>query len=323
MAISILDVIKEQTRQQSTGDTEFYKVKSYLFKLVTVGGKGPTGPTGEAYFPLPINPEELHYRLPFAAVITPTQDGGTVTEEGGIVIGNLRIQGTMGFNLKKSRDTTVTSGNPKWTGQIPTKYAGSMNEMSGQMLLWRLIGRCFDAYSELKKDPMVAHKTHMEFHNLKDQISLKIVPKEVSITKNKSPYRLMMQYTIECDVIGPADAPNAAALSILGDGKEVLDYLSDAIAFLRNGVSLLKGTIDDMSACISDLKRYVTNAVAILDDIKSVHDSVSDFVSGVTSYVDLPATFLSALTGTVESAFTVANTATGIAEKAARSYSEC
>jgi len=322
MSVSIIDVLKEQARQQATGDVDFYKIKPYIFKLIAPSNKGPVGPMGYAYFPLPIAPQEYHYSLPFASQITPTQDGGLTVEEGGIVIGQIRLSGTMGLKKKKARDTSASSGNPRFTGLIPKRYAGSMWEMSGQMLLWRLLGRCFDAYSELKKDPTTSAKTSLEFHCLKDSIHVVVVPSVAEVTGNTSPYRIARQYTFDLQVIGPASPPNAADLKLLSDDKDIFDFISDAISHVRSSLSLLKGTIDDLTACLGDMKRYISNVVGIVDDMKSVLNAASDFVAGVTSFVNIPKQTINSLLNLVEAAYGVANTAEDLPRKAVQAWSE-
>ena len=96
-SVSIYDVITEHTRQQETGDDNFYKSNYYVLKIKTLQMKGPGGYLGEAYFPLPINPDDFEYTLPYGTEITPLQESGVNVDEGGIVTGNIRMSATTGF----------------------------------------------------------------------------------------------------------------------------------------------------------------------------------------------------------------------------------
>ena len=295
---------------------------TYMFKLVTAKGKGPTGPTGEAWFPLPINPESFKYSLPFASEITTTQHGGAIVDEGGIVVGRINMSGTTGFKLRKVKDTSLAGGSQRFTGLIPKGRIMPGQKLSGHAQIWRLLGRCFDAYSELKKDPVTSHLTHMEFHSYKHQLHLEVIPREPDVGWDKDKNRVIAHYNLNFDVLGPVRITPPGTDPFASDDRGIFDYVSDSSSFIRSNLNMLKATIDDFTACQEDFKRRVTNFSGILDDLTAVHDAVSDFVSGVTSYVNIPNQFLTSLTGTVESASTVAATYTDIPRKARQAFSE-
>jgi hypothetical protein len=298
---SIKDVLIEYAREAATGDNQFYMSLPYAFKLVTAPGYGPTGPTGEALFPLPMAPQTLDYQLDFAVELT-GQDGGVIAEEAGVVIGDLRIAATTGFSLKQCRDTSVKAGGGKWTGDLPKEV--SFNQpLSGQMLLWRMMGRCFDAYSELKKDPDVAHLTYLEFHGLKDKLHLEIVPRRVKVIRNPTLYRVTYGYEVEASVVGVARQPLAQyELDAMGDDKSILDYMKDSIALMRSAVNMIEATIDDFNAAMSDLQGKFQSVVGIVSDLTRVVDSARDFIDGRVAFVSVTEAYL---TGVVSDADTV------------------
>ena len=313
MTASIIDILKENARQGLTGDDSFYKNDLYYFKLNVPMGKGPTAAGGaglgntSVLFPLPLSPETMETDLPFACETTPTQDGGTVSEEGGIVIGRIAIQATTGWKLKKSKDTSTGSGDGTFTGQLPKASGGSGQELSGQMLLWRLMGRCFDAYSACKKDPEAAHKTTMEFHCLKDQLHYLVKPKRVSI-KRGGVHRVTYGYSIEMEIVGSADLPSAIDKTLLDDGQDLLDEITDTIYTARKYVQATAATVDDLTACVGEMGRYISNIADIITDVQRITDATSDFLDGVKTFVDIPATFISRVTGLVDSAIDVGDT---------------
>jgi hypothetical protein len=322
MTVSLIDVIKENLRQQSTNDDSFYKAEWYYFKLVTSAAAFSKSGVGKAtLFPLPIGPELFEYTLPFAAEVTATEDGGAVAEENGIVVGQMVLEGTTGWKLKKARDTSISSGNGNFTGQMPKSSGaafGTQAALSGQMLLWRLIGRCFDAYGELKKDPTLAHKTHMEFHSLKDQLHVRVVPRVVKIKRDKGTHRVTYGYTIQCDVLGKADLPSAVDKLQLSDDTSILDSIKNGIYLARKYTKLLGATIDDLTACMGDIKRYISNIAGIVNDCTQILNACTDFLEGVKSFMDIPAEFMSSVGDLVDAAVVVADTWNDFPDKGKR-----
>ena len=119
MATSIIKELAEDARKNATGDKNYAMKGNYVFVLHGPRGVAPVGFLGRAQFPLVINPESFEYTLPFAAELTPLQEGGVVSEEGGIVIGEISIQGSTGFKLRKNLgDTSLGRGRGQFTGEL-------------------------------------------------------------------------------------------------------------------------------------------------------------------------------------------------------------
>ena len=310
---NIADIILEYYRQASTGDTEFYKILPYVFKLITKPGHGPTGQyDGEALFPLPIAPTDYSYDMDFAVELS-AQDRGLIAEEGGIIMGQIHMAGTMGFKLKSISDTSFIGGARSFTGMLPSEE-GRGQKVSGQMHLWRLLGRCFDCYSELKKDPETAPYTRMELHVLKDRLHLAVVPRKVRIIRNPSPYRVTYGYEIEVTVVGEASELNAFELTAIGDDKSIWERIKGYVADARKYMRALQSTIDDIRACVGDFKRFVSNIGGILGDMSRVVSSVSDFVNGEMGFIQETKSGLLSLASDLETALGVVGPAVALGQ---------
>ena len=290
MATSLIATIKEMVREGATGDENFYKSLPYYFKLHTEPNKGPTGLSGEAMFPLPMAPQVFEYDLPFAAEISPAQEGGVVVEEAGIVIGSIKLQGTTGWKLRKSKDTSFPPGQPRFASLLCLNETTGQ-PISGQMALWRLLGRCFDAYSELKKDPQTGPKTRLEFHSIKEKLHLEVIPRSARVTRDKGNHRLTYGYAFELDVIGPAKEPSLLDLLALEDETSWFNNIMDTIKAVRKMARGIAAAIDDLTAIVNNIKNTITSIANIISDVTSILNAANDFLDGVKSFVDIPAQF--------------------------------
>jgi hypothetical protein len=297
MAPSIVQILQEAARQTTTGDDRYFRQGAWIFTIRTNSFAGPAGPNGVAVFPLPVSPQRINLRLPFAKELTPAQEGGVVAEEGGIVIGDLTIGGTTGFKLRKQRSLTLAPGGGVFTGVLGER-GGLLQEVSGQLAFWILANRCFEGYSELKKDPHHNQQTSMELHVLKDELHYEISPREFVLSRDSSKERVTYRYDIAADIIGPADALDFG----MSEEKTAFEEAFDAIAEIRAAVQSISATIDDVTASIGELGRFVTGIASIVDDVKGIVDSASDLVAGTKDFFDRPKSFVVSVAETVESA---------------------
>jgi len=295
MGVSLIDIIKEEIRETITGDDRFFARHPYAFVLNGPGFKGPIGPFGYAVFPLPIAPESFSYRMPFAGETTALQQGGVVAEEAGIVIGEIAIEATTGFKLRKNIDTSFGPGDGGFTGELGHEGA-FFSEISGQLAFWRLANRCFDAYSALKKDPESAAKTTLEFHSLHDKLHLLVIPKEFSLTRTAARERVSYRFSVRLEVVGPSDKLS----DFPSPDKGLLATIKDTISKIRSTIQAVAATIDDVTAAIDDIRRTISSVVAIISDFTTVIGAFEDLVSGVKSFLDIPRQTLVALTAQAE-----------------------
>jgi hypothetical protein len=287
MAASLIAVIKEEIRRSMTGDDRYYKSMPYYFKLITKANEGPVGPFNEALFPLPIAPEELEYEMPFALNVEPLQEGGVSVDRAGVVVGRLRIAGTTGWKMRTIKDTSYAAGNPAWTGLLPYEESW-LQPISGQMHLWRLLGRCFDSYGELVKDPDLAPQTYLEWHNVKDQIHQLVEPRNVRITRTKATERVTYRYEITCDVIGQAERSIFDEMQ-LEDEVDLISAIRNTVGTIRKSIRQAAAAIDEITAAVDSIRRFVSDVAGIMDDVKAVIGAAEDFANGVKRFVDVTA----------------------------------
>jgi len=304
MGVSIIDVAIESARQLKTGDENYAQVGSWVFILKGPSMEGPVGPLGEVQFPLPINPRSFSYTLPFSAELTPLQEGGVVTEENGVVIGEITIEGTTGFKLRQIRDTSAASGDGEFTGDLTSKVMSPVSagdEVSGQYAFWRLANRCFDGYSALKKDPKASAKTSMELHVSKDELHLEVVPREFALRRDSTRSRVTYEYSIRLAVIG------AAQTRVFPSPDEgLLTKLRNTISRIRTSVQQIAATVDDVTQALDEISRTITSVAGILDDFKSVIDAHNDLLDGTKRFLSTPKSFMNNLAEQVESVAAIA-----------------
>lgn len=306
MAASIIAVIREEVRQSHTGDDKYHKKGNHVFVLNGPAGEGPLDPfRGVAQFPLVINPETFEYRMPFAAEITPLQEGGIVAEEQGVVVAELRLGGTTGFKLRDNLgEVSSGRGDGEFTGGVDdgaylmTSTGSVLGGISGHMHLWRLASRCFDGYSALKKDPKNAHRTTMEYHSVKDDLHVQVVPREFAIERNASKERVTYRYNIRAAVVGPA----STTIHIPSPDIGLLQSFKNTISKIRNAIQGITAAINDVTASIDEIRRSIIGVAGILSDMTSIVEAFKDLVDGVKKFVDIPKTFLTAMSNLDESA---------------------
>jgi hypothetical protein len=299
--------LAEENRKRLTGDDKYASKGLFLFVLHGPAGRGPFAPgQSRIQFPLVINPDSFNYTLPFAAQLTALQEGGVTSEEGGVVIGEIDIEGTTGFKLRTSlSDTSARRSDGEFTSDLDP---GGKNQqstpasvlLSGHMHFWRLANRCFDGYSALKKNPATAAATRMEFHSLKDDLHLLVVPREFRLTRSAARERVTYRYEIRLAVVGAAtDAVSGGRAS---PDRKLLDQKKNVVAVIRSAIQGGRAQIEDLRAAQDDLRRKVLSIAGILDDAAEVFDSASAVIDGTIVFLDFPRVFATALNGLIDSA---------------------
>lgn len=320
MGVSIIDVLREKSRQATTGDTEYAQAPRWAFRVVSPkGNRGPCGPTGDALFPLPINPDRFEYTLPFANELTPQQEGGVVVEDAGIVIATITMSATTGFKLRRQRTKFRAGTGAKFTGFLSDVGTVFGQDVSGQMAFWILASKCFEGYSELKADPETSAGTSMELHIPKDTLALEVVPKTFALTRNANSERVTYRYNITLEVIGDADALD---LSALEDEDDIFDKIIDTITTIRDTLGQIAATVDDITAMADSLRRVWQGLSSFLDDIGNIVRSCTDFVTGIKSFVNIPKAFMQSTAALAEDAATLFRDTATLPADVAQSFAD-
>lgn len=289
-------ILEENQRQAKYGDGNFKKKGLYMFVLRGPPNEGPIPATGIAQFPLVINPDLFEYDLPFAAELTPLQEGGVIAEENGIVIGRIVISGTTGFTVRSALTETSTGrSSGTFTGALDQGGASGV-PLTGHMHFWRLANRCFEGYSDFKKNPRFASKTVMELHVSKDDLHLLVVPEKFKLTRSAASERVTYRYEIELAVVGAA-----SKVVVPSPDKAWQDKFKDAIANVREGVQSAQAAANDLTAVVDSVQRTLKGAVAVIDDVASVLDACNNFLDGVKRFIDIPIATVIATTNALDS----------------------
>lgn len=297
MATSLIAVLQEEARQDLTGDTEYVKRGVWVFRIVTEKFSAPAGADGTAVFPLPVPPDQFRYTLPFGQEVTVAQEGGVIAEEGGINTADIHISATTGFKLRKQQAVTFAPGGGVFTGVLGDR-GFPLQEISGQLSFWMLANRCFEGYSQLKKDPKTAHKTQMELHVYKDGLHLEVVPVTFVLNRSAAKERVTYRYEIDLKAIGEAKNIDY----VQEDEKDIFDEVSDSISTIRGKIQSVGAAIDDVTAAIDELSRAVSSVTRIVEDVGSILTAAGDFVNGVTDFLNYPRDLFDSVTALTESA---------------------
>jgi hypothetical protein len=306
MATSLITKIKESLRQARTGDDSYMKKGFWVFRVVCANGAfvHGLGPKGTASFPLPVNPEHFDYNLPFARQLTPQQEGGVVAERAGFVLGEITLNGTTGFALRKNKATDVGAHMGPFTAAIGTATASPNDDISGQMAWWVLANKCFESYSELCKDPKYSATTQMELHISKEDLHLEVEPRTLRLTRDAGRERVTYRYQIVLDVVGAAQPIDYSYLQ----ERSLWDQITDTISEVRDAVQSVGAALQDITASIDAVRRQISSITNLVSDLQGIVDAGNNLVTGVTSYFKLPSQVLGNTIGLVESVSALADT---------------
>jgi len=310
MTVSTLEYVKEQARQEKTGDFNFLRRLLYFFELIVPAEKTKTGEKLNFLFPLILPPEAMTLTEPFTVEATETQGGGLYVEENGIVRRDLVIRGNTGFKPRNLQTTSSgSSGNPLKSAARASLGAltnlGSVNgrpdlramesssysrklpiqvlaAISGHRHFEYLQDAVFRTYADLKKDPVSAPGTSLRFHNPKDEEHWEVIPQKFVLERDKSKNRFLYNYVIELLVVGPAEE----AEFTYAEDKTLLEQFNDKLRTVKKGVDLVTGGLNDLTRLQGELKSSISNIVVLIDAVNRINSAANDFVNGNTRLIN-------------------------------------
>lgn len=300
MAESPIKLIRERRRQRLAEDDQFFKRVTYFFELRVPESQAVSGQTS-FLFPI-LLPQGFETEEPFTIEKTPTQGGGLVVEENGIVQRPLRIRGTTGFAPRQVKGNYAAAlgtvaPDKKSYGRRLKPAMGSNNVISGQKHFQYLQDAIFRTYADLKRDPATSAGTKLIFHAPQDQEHWLVVPENFKLTRDKSQPHLY-NYDIALTIVDTADAIDAD----FSEDKRIFDTLKDKIRSIRSGLDLAAGAFNDLTAIAADIESFVKNIATILDGVRGITTAASDFASGVTSLIESPYAAINATGELIEDA---------------------
>lgn len=268
-------------------DDHYWRSEGYAFRL----HDGATVTT----FPLVLNPTSIMKNHPFSVELTPTQEGGVIAEENGVIISELTIQGHTGVGLRENKGN---GGN------------GSPIPLSGQAHFLWLQDACFFRYSELQKDPARRRNVYMTFHNFKDGEHWIVVPRAWRLDRTTA-RRTMYPYSIQLAIVGAVENPPTA----LSADNTILARMQNGAAQVASATATLQAQLEDyvgvtnaangvFTASVGYLAQVseVTgpNVLSLLMQTNAVAGAVNEYLRGVTSFINLPVTAVNLLNGEID-----------------------
>lgn len=305
MTVSTLEYIKEEVRQKKTGDINFLKRFLYFFELIIPPEKVKNQESLNFLFPLIIPPESIVLEEPFSVESTETQMGGLFVEENGIIKRTLTIKGNTGFKprLLRSSNTdplksavraslgAIASGSEigkpdikalettSYSRKLPVKVLAAI---SGHRHFQYLQDSIFRTYADLKKDPASAMGTSLRFHNPKDDEHWEVVPRKFTLERDSNKNRLLYNYTIELDVVGPAKEVDFDYI----EDRTLLEQFSDTLRMVKKGVDLATGAVQDLIRLQGEIRSSISNISVLIDSVTAINSAVNDFINGNKRLID-------------------------------------
>lgn len=298
MAISALKVLRERTRQQATGDTNYYKRLLNFFEL-RVPQKIAFGVTSEFFFPLIIPPESMRVEEPFTVEVTPTQGGGLYAEENGIIRRIITIRGHTGFKprvLKGNGSFALFTTSPEkksYSRQLPGFVPDSI---TGHRHFQYLQDSVFRTYGDLKRDPATAEETKLFLHIPKDDEHWLVVPRTFTLERNAAKPHIY-NYSIELEAVDKADAVEQD----FSEDQTLLDQLRDAVRTVKAAIDMASGALNDMTRIAGEIENFIRDTAKIFDAVATVIDAARDFVNGVSDLIQAPLALLDSTLGIIDS----------------------
>ena len=270
-------------------DDRYWRSMSYAFQLhaptaSSLGFVEHDAPS--LFFPLVLNPTSYQKSHPFSAELTPTQEGGVIAEENGVIISQITISGHTGV----SRRPNAGSGLP-----IP---------LSGQAHFLYLQNACFLRYSELKKDPKIAAQVYLTFHNFKDGEHYVVVPKEFRLERAADNKNFFYNYTIQLAVVGNVENPPQDR----SEDSEVMKALANVSRNIKVAAAGITAFQTDTSGFQAQVDAVIGGALANANAaLTSIGGAVSEFTRGIRGYINLPLAAVRAATDTLATAARLIN----------------
>lgn len=299
MAVSLVNFVREKSRQKLADDDDFLRRYLYFFEMRVPHDMATAGAFIEFLFPIILPPQSYTMTEPFSVEATPTQGGGLYVEENGIVQRSIRLRGTTGFRPRPLKVTEgdafpaiLDTGQKSHGRELPSHV---FTKISGQRHMQYLQDAVFRTYADLKRDPSTAAETKLIFHNPKDRESWIVVPREFTLEQDSGAPHLYT-YSIDLLVVGPADAVKAD----FSEDKGIFDSIKDVLRMMKKGADLIAGAINDLTALVGEIKSVLNTIDTLIDAATAIVDAVTDFANGVSELVEIPYTFVESTTALAE-----------------------
>lgn len=295
---SPIRALRERTRQNLTGDTNFIKKSLFFFELkVSPKILGPSA--SQFIFPLIIAPQAYTMSEPFTVEATPTQGGGLYVEENGIVQRMIRLRGTTGWKPRPfprsatgSHALTLPVEKRSYSRQLSPFI---LDSISGAKHFQYLQDAVFRMYGDLKRDPETSEETQLFFHNPHDEEVWLVVPQKFELERTAEK-RVLYQYNIELLVV---DSGQAVDFSISED-KSLLDKIKDSLRMANSYIEMANGFANDVTATLAEVEGLIKDVGTIVNNIGNLATATSALVQGVVDVIEAPASIILAISNSID-----------------------
>lgn len=250
-------------------------------------------PTVIQTFVFPVPPAIYDRTDPFTAVLTPGEGPVVVSEEYGVIISEIRLEGTFGVSKKRVSgfEGAVNGGND---------IEGSQH--------FALLAQLFKTYSDRKKDPVLGPNTQLVFHSLKEDDHLIVVPRSFARPRDAKVNRLHYTYKIQLSAIGYADDVQARTVS-----DDVDNVFDNAIETISKGLNDARAAFTDVNLALLQVRQKIGNIQAIMTQTANLITAVGTSIKNGADVIQFPfqlAQFTAEQLGTAadDLAVTLANT---------------
>jgi len=305
MSISPRKLISEVLRQQNSKDYNYLLKFIYFFELKVPDELAAqhlaAQELGPMLFPLIVGPNSYTLSEPFSVESTPTQGGGLIVEENGIIQRTIKLEGNTGFKPRGlSRNGNVASllyTKPQNRSYSRTLPWFTLDAISGQRHFQYLQDAVFRTYADLKRDPATSEGTYLIFHNPKDDEHWLVVPRDFTLTRSASS-PVMYNYSIDLLVVDRAEAVYAD----FSEDQGLIDAVKNAVAMVKAGLALVSGAINDITALVGEITNFVKDIGKIIDGVTEIVEAAGNFANGLSALIESPYTLIESVTGLVDAA---------------------
>jgi len=251
------------------GDIGAFK-KGFVFEVIDTGADFQ-GHEALITKSLVLNPRRYTISEPFTSTLTPSEDDTVVAEENGILIREITIEGTTGITNKT--EDALSRGGAVGTGASGVEHFHQLRDM-------------FREYSRLKKDPILAPRIRMIFHNVKEDDHFVVVPRVFETPRDASSNRFHLNYRITLAAIQPYPPPpkKTDLLGELGKFGRVIKDITTALNFARANLVELIDATEILRSRIRNPEEFLINSALCIN-------AVADLVDGVTITIALSQEF--------------------------------
>ncbi|MCZ6868119.1 MAG: hypothetical protein O7G84_01285 [Gammaproteobacteria bacterium] len=229
---------------------------------------------------LVLNPRVYTISEPFVSTLTPSEDDTIVTEENGILIREIVLEGTTGITNKT--EDALSRGSTIGTNASGIEHFHELRDM-------------FRRYGELKKDPLRSSRIRMIFHNVKEDDHFVVVPRMFETPRDAKSNRFHLNYRITLAAIQPYPPP-PPQLDFLG----LLGGFGQAIKDITSSVNTARANLVELIDAVDILRDRIRNPDQFFVDTALCTNASHDLIDGVTVTIALSQEFFAATNDLLE-----------------------